>query len=81
MGGIGLKLTSMPVRRLPYLLGLSGPIVDVSWTHSYSKQCLHGCFCHILPHPTPSTSHPTHPPTSHYLLQWSEISAHKDNII
>ena len=40
--------------------GLLGSIADASWIHSYSKQCLNGCF---------ATSHPTRvtlpPPTSY----------------
>ena len=57
----------MLMRHLLCPLGLSGPITDASWTHSYSKQCIHECF---------STSHltPLAPPTP--TLYWPEISVH-----
>ena len=61
---MGLKLTSvlLIMRRLLGPQDLLGPmaIADASWFHSYSKQCLNGCF---------ATSHPTRvtlpPPTSY----------------
>ena len=31
---------------------LSGPMAAACWTHGHSKQCIHGCFCHLN-----STSH------------------------
>ena len=53
IGGMGLKVTPMSVRHLLVPLGLSGPILNSSQTHSYSRQCLHGCFLPLLTHPIP----------------------------
>ena len=39
MGGMGLKLAPVLVRRLLGPLGLFGPTADASWTYGYSKQC------------------------------------------
>ena len=50
MGGVGQKLTPTVVRCLLGLLRWSGPITDTSWAHSYSNQCLYGCFCHLPSH-------------------------------
>ena len=46
-------------RSLSGFLALSGPIGDASWTHSYSKQCIHMFFC-LSPHPI--THFPSHLP-------------------
>ena len=61
---MGLKLTPTLLSCLLIRpLDLYGPPVDASWTHSYSKQCLHDSFCHFSPNPTEIT--PPHPIPTH----------------
>ena len=69
MGVMGLKLAPVFVRCLFGLPGMSGPMADASWTHSYSKQtynirynlppAAHPLAALISPHPLPHT----HPPS------------------
>ena len=51
---MGLKLIAMLVRHILIALaiGLSGPVADTSWIHSYYKQCRHGSFATFCPTPT-----------------------------
>ena len=41
MGGMGLKLTPVLVRRLLGFLGLFEPKAGASWAHSYSEKFQH----------------------------------------
>ena len=54
-------------------LGLSGPIVHASWSHSYYRQYLHDFF--DIAHPTALPTHlPSHLP--HATVHWPKISTH-----
>ena len=59
---MGLKLTSVVVRHILIALaiGLSGPVADTSWIHSYYKQCLQLLIAtsHLTPTHLPSYSAP-----------------------
>ena len=67
MGSMRLIFTPMLVRHLLGLLGLSGPIADASWTHSYANKKYN----------PPQAAHPRPPPTPYICATCNIIVAVK----